>query len=188
MSNNALRKLIRQRELPEDGDRLTDELYNGSDHTAVLLCVSQLQNALEQYIVATFAIQDEKALEPLFEPGGVLSSFHLITQLAYVLGLIDTKERGHLDRIRAIRNVFAHAMRPVGFHIKEIATEANKLPLSTKFSDEYPMCTPRERFVFSTWEMGTEYFRRTAIRFEMKNEILASRLKTLERRVKEVGI
>ena len=166
MSKNALRKLIRERELPEDEERLNEELYEGSDHTAVLLSVSQLQHALEHYVTGAFAVRDEDELEALTEPGGLLSSFHLLIQLGYALGLIDRDEREHLNRVRAIRNVFAHAMRPVGFHMKVIADEANKLPLSKEFTDEYPTCTARERFVFSTWQMGTELFRRSALRLK----------------------
>ena len=63
-------------------------------------------------------------------------------------------------------------MRPVGFHMAVIADEANKLPLTKEFTDEYPECTARERFVFSTFQMGTELFRRTAIHFEAEIEQL----------------
>jgi hypothetical protein len=171
-SKNALRKLIRERELPEDEECVIAELGEGSDHTAVLLSVSQLHNELERYVVGTLAVKDEKELEGLTEPGGLLASFHLVIQLAYVLGLIDKIEREHLDRIRAIRNVFAHAMRPVGFHVNVIAKEANKLPLRKDFADEYPQCSPRERFVFSTMQLGTEFIHRSTLHLKEKNERL----------------
>ncbi|HZV21346.1 MAG TPA: hypothetical protein VE986_07355 [Hyphomicrobiales bacterium] len=159
--SKALKKLIRERELPEDEERVVAELYEGSDHTAVLLSVSQLHRELERYVVGTLGVKDEKELEGLTQPGNLLSSFNLVIQLAHVLGLIDKVEREHLDRIRAIRNVFAHAMRPVGFHMDVIAEEANKLPLRQDFVDEYPQCSPRERFVYSTMQMGTEFIRRS---------------------------
>jgi hypothetical protein len=172
MSKKALRKLIRERELPEDEERVVAELYEGSDHTAVLLSVSQVHNALERYVVGTLVVKDEKELEGLTQPGNLLASFNLVIQLAYVLGLIDKVEREHLDRIRGIRNVFAHSMRPVGFHMDIIAEEANRLPLREGFADEYEQCSPRERFVFSTMQMGTEFIRRNALHLEAKNERL----------------
>jgi hypothetical protein len=45
MSKNALRKLIRKRNLPEDEERIREQLFNSSVHTVVLLSVSQLQRA-----------------------------------------------------------------------------------------------------------------------------------------------
>lgn len=166
MSKKALHKLIRERELPEDGEQITNELYEGADHTAVLLSVAQLQHELEQYVTSTFKVTDGAELEALYQPGGLLSSFHLLIQLSFALGLIDKDEREHLNRIRAIRNVFAHAMRPVGFHMEAIADEAGKLPLTKEFTNEYPICSARERFIFSTWQMGTEMIRRTSLRYE----------------------
>jgi DNA-binding MltR family transcriptional regulator len=148
------------------------ELYEGSDHTAVLLSVSQLQNALERYVVETFAVRDEDELEQLTQPGGLLASFNSVIQLAYVLGLINKVEREHLDRIRAIRNVFAHAMRPIGFHMDIIAKEANKLPLRKDFTDKYPECTARERFVFFALQMDTEFRRRTTLSLQARLQTL----------------
>ena len=49
-----------------------------------------------------------------------------------------------------------------------IADEANMLPLSKEFTDEYPVCSARERFVFSCWQMGTELFRRSGERLKVE--------------------
>ena len=180
MSKKTLRKLIRQRDLPEDEERLNSELYEGSDHTAVLLSVSQLQSALEGFVVDALAVKGEAEVEPLFEPGGLLASFHLVIQQAYVLGLISKTEREDLDRIKSVRNVFAHAMRPVGFHMDIIADEAKKLPLTKEFTDEYPECTPRERFVFCTLQLGTEFTKRSVRRTKSRIEWLNEQIRSLE--------
>ena len=61
-----------------------------------------------------------------------------------------------------------------------IAEEAKLLPLKKEFTDEYPVCSPREQFVFSTWQMGNELFRRSAEHFERRVEWLEKRNAELE--------
>jgi hypothetical protein len=91
------------------------------DRAAVLVCVSLLEQALEDAIW-THAVDHARDERNRFftEGQGVATSLADKIFLAYVLGVIGPKIRADLSRIRQVRNVFAHARRHIDFGNDEI--------------------------------------------------------------------
>lgn len=68
------------------------------------------------YILKTRITQmGKEALEDLFGPDGLLGSFGAKIKMAYTFRVVDLKLRNDLDRIREIRNTFAHAWIHIDF-------------------------------------------------------------------------
>lgn len=83
---------------------------------------------LERAIDLNFLLLSRKKDNALFrDKGAPLSSFSAKIAVAHALGIFDDEYRDQLDRFRAIRNTFAHAIRPFDFNEPTIATECLKL-------------------------------------------------------------
>lgn len=82
------------------------------DRAMVLLCVSLLEQALEEALLTQFlcAYDAPPGRDRLFGgDGGAVSTFAGKITLGHALGLYGSYLRDDLDRLRRIRNVFAHA-------------------------------------------------------------------------------
>jgi hypothetical protein len=67
------------------------------------------------------------------------------------LGLVSVEERDELDRIRRIRDIFAHALLPLGFEdptVREITDFFWDHPVGSWAEYFLPAFAPRHRFVF----------------------------------------
>jgi hypothetical protein len=103
------------------GFRLGIQAGEHQDRAAVLVCVSLLEQTLEDAIWFRAAAHASDERERFFnENGGVATSLAEKIFLAFVLGVIGPETRRDLARIRQIRNVFAHAKRHLDFSVKEI--------------------------------------------------------------------
>jgi hypothetical protein len=102
------------------GFRLGIQGGDHQDRAAVLVCVSLLEQALEDAIWALAADHAEGERERFFAEGGVATSLADKIFLAYVLGVIGPKVRADLTRVRQVRNVFAHAKRHVDFSNEQV--------------------------------------------------------------------
>jgi DNA-binding MltR family transcriptional regulator len=87
-----------------------DELDKESPRGKVLIASSYVDDQLRQILKAVMiqAREVEKLLEGFNAPLGTLSSR---ATAAYVMGLISQKEYDECNKIRAIRNKFAHAVQ-----------------------------------------------------------------------------
>lgn len=90
------------------------------DRAAVLVCVSSLELALEDAIWSHSVPLAHNERKAFFGGKGVARTLADKIFLAYVLGVIGPKTRKDLDRVRDIRNDFAHAKRHVDFNTREI--------------------------------------------------------------------
>jgi len=85
------------------------EYRNQSDHGTALIGASYLDFRLTEALVA-FLVDDKDAVQ------GFLSySFAYRTKLAYMVGLVNRDVRDAMDRIRDIRNHFAHEWSGASF-------------------------------------------------------------------------
>lgn len=89
--------------------KLKDTLLEESDRGLVLAGAGFLDHALRELLAAAVRCDlSKKDIEKIFERGGPLNSLWSRTLVAYALRLIDDKMRISLDRLRDIRNHFAH--------------------------------------------------------------------------------
>jgi DNA-binding MltR family transcriptional regulator len=66
-------------------------------------------------LLRDFFVKHPKTVEKMLEDPGPISSFGVRIELAFLLGLINSRERRMLNLIRKIRNHFAHSYEFVSF-------------------------------------------------------------------------
>ena len=112
-----LKELIRR--FPTTGietDDIAKALYEGeSDRGCALIAGAVAENALESIIRVHLVPMSKTKLDELFAAEGVLSSFSAKIKIAFALGFIDPPLRDHFDKMREIRNAFAHAKIAIDF-------------------------------------------------------------------------
>lgn len=101
----------------EERDRIKDELHAQTDRGAAIIGAAYLEVGLAQLLLACFVTSkktiDEKTGKPFWhalfrDPNAPLASFSAKIRLASALGLIGDHTEADLNRIREIRNRFAH--------------------------------------------------------------------------------
>jgi hypothetical protein len=155
---NPYRALMSERRETTDmlsifgGFRLGLQGGEHQDRAAVLVCVSLLEQALEDAIWALAADHAQDERDRFFSEGGVTSSLADKIFLAYVLGVIGPKVRADLTRVRQVRNVFAHAKRHVDFSNEQVVNMCVFNMADTELWRRLigkSMPTPREAFVLA---------------------------------------
>jgi len=128
--SRSLRQISEERLADGELEELAKEMRHTSDRGAALLVAPIIEQTLEQLIERSLPRKSNAALKALYERDGALSSLFSKIHLAYAMGLIDADIRDDMGVIRRVRNVFAHARRPVSFKTKEIADECRKMKTS----------------------------------------------------------
>src|SRR5215213_7884431 len=82
-------------------------VVEGSERSAVIVAVAQLDTVLEQFFMAVLQPGDD---ERLFDWNGVLGTTSSRIIMADRLGIIDADVKRALDLVRKIRNDFAHSL------------------------------------------------------------------------------
>jgi DNA-binding MltR family transcriptional regulator len=99
-----------------------------SQTAAVLVLASQLDNLLQHCLLRLMRDLSETKKEELFEGTGPLSTFSAKIRLAYAFRILDAKTVVTADRIRKIRNCFAHSENEITFDNEKVAKLAKELP------------------------------------------------------------
>lgn len=84
---------------------------------------AMLEFALERILRAKFKRNDDTSWERLVGPEGGLNAFASKINLGYAFAVYDDSTRAALMSVKTIRNVFAHAKKPVDFNHERIAAE-----------------------------------------------------------------
>jgi hypothetical protein len=112
----SLSDLSRERWTQEEHSAIAREFSEGSDRAAALVGSSIAETGLVEAINSKFRSLTEAQKNNLFYgPTAPLGSFAAKIMLGYALGIYGAKVRSEFDKIRAIRNVFAHSPRPYSF-------------------------------------------------------------------------
>lgn len=137
----------------EDNDRflrLIEDVENEGDRACALILTANLDNRLSELIVE-FSVALSKDQRERFMDG-FLSTFSSKIRLCYMMGLIAKNEFDDLNRIREIRNIFAHEESGLNFKEKKISDWCTSFFLikdmirsSSELSDYYK--NPRNAFV-----------------------------------------
>lgn len=108
MGNNNFFTPERLKEL----NNFLDTLKNVSDHSCAILAGSKIDSllgsAIESRVLPPRPNKKSKKDDPLLENFGPLGSFSSKIEMAFRLGLITYQHANALDKLRKIRNDFAH--------------------------------------------------------------------------------
>lgn len=115
--------------------------------------------------------------EIFYDQHALLGTLARRIALTWLLGLIDKKTKNDLDRIRRIRNVFAHRIHDLRFSHPQIAEICRKL--DTHGTDATKL-TPREQFLISVSSLNVRITERHAA--DLMNQIarVVAYLKTID--------
>jgi len=112
--------------IPKEERDLTGEIIQESDRGMTLVCTEVLNLELERLLKNKFALQEatkvKKFIEPMFRVGGSLASFSSRIVFAYALGYITEPLFMELERVRSIRNKFAHSSSSLRLNSPPIAS------------------------------------------------------------------
>lgn len=138
---------------PTIGDETADMVRGlveaESDRGCALIGGAIAENALEAIIKTSFDFNSRSKVEDLFRTEGPLRGFSTKIKVAHAFDLIDTSIKSDLDRIREIRNAFAHSRKILKFDTDAVkracAGFSNEFPLSG-YPDDF-LKKPRVQFI-----------------------------------------
>jgi DNA-binding MltR family transcriptional regulator len=148
-SSAALKKLSRQK---LDLDRLPavlHEINSGTDRVVAIVYSALVDDAIRGVVRARMQHLTPTEEAKLFEGTGPLSTFSARTMIAYAMSIIDKDERDDLDRIREIRNAFAHDFVSLSFEQKEVADVCRLLKAPKKWAEHFDINGTKPKFLFN---------------------------------------
>jgi len=154
----SLRDLPRQMPTAAEMAELVASMDNMDARAAALIMGSIIDNLLEYAILLNFVTLSETQFNALFRnPTSPLSSFSAKIAVAHALGVYGNESRRQLDKLREIRNAFAHTIHPIDFDNPLIAEECLNLDPSTLTDHQYQPITgtPRERYTTAGTMLAT---------------------------------
>ena len=115
----------------DDEAKAIRELHSLSDRAAAIVGGALLEVRIETYLKMLLRDHRKNASSSIhgdmFRPSGALGAFSSKINLAYMLGLISADAWADIDRIRAIRNDFAHDLKISDFRSPSIAERCRKI-------------------------------------------------------------
>jgi DNA-binding MltR family transcriptional regulator len=134
------------------------------DRSLAILQAADLEYALERAIRCRMIdLTDTEAKEIFVGDSAPLATFSAKIKIGYALGIYGANTKSELDRMKAIRNVFAHARKPFKFSTPEIKMVCSKLTSAelparpTEFyekSKPWPPIDPRDRYIATAATLG----------------------------------
>jgi hypothetical protein len=122
MASRSLKKFLKDDpQWSPDIMQILTELSTDGARGAVVLGVSLAEGQLKRLLLAQMRAALKKEEEDhLFGPIAPLSSFSSQIKLAYALEVIGPVTRADLDRLRELRNAFAHSRHVISFETPEV--------------------------------------------------------------------
>ena len=141
----SLRTLSSELPDPEAIEQLLLGLPRQGDREAAIVGASLVESALQERLVRSFDCSAAGLEGSLFEDRGPLSDFNSKILVAQAFAVIPDRLADDMQRIRKIRNCFAHARIAVNFDEPLIAREVFELAAviavqssMEKYPDSYP--------------------------------------------------
>ena len=113
------------------------EITRGLDTRGLALSLAAYAEEALGDLLAAYMRQGESAEALLHGFNAPLGNFSARTKAALALGLITSQQSGNLERLRKIRNVFAHSWEPLSVSDQRIASHITALEYSPLVS-EFP--------------------------------------------------
>jgi hypothetical protein len=135
----GLKELSKRTVAGTDFDKLWVELTTErNDRGAALIGATLVESVLRRTIRKQLVSLNETENDSLFGRDAPLSSFSDLIRIGYALGLFDQRIRRDLDRLREIRNAFAHALFPLDFNTPEISHACMGFETDTQVYNDLP--------------------------------------------------
>jgi hypothetical protein len=108
----------------EDLESFVKELRSESDRACALVGAAAIDHQLMGLLKEHMRPLSETEIDEIFfGNNAVLASFSAKTEIAYLFKVINEKEKRSIDKIRRIRNAFAHSSRMLTFQNELVAQE-----------------------------------------------------------------
>jgi hypothetical protein len=107
------------------------------DESGLVLALAAFDEEALGDLIEAFLIQGNSAKQLLEGFNAPLGTFSARIKMAYSLGLITKRQNADLDRLRRIRNEFAHNWEPVSFNDQKVADLIKALHFSS-LDDDFP--------------------------------------------------
>lgn len=124
-----LRDLMRATPSLEELSALRDQLIDDHSPAIVRAIIGQslIENDLDDLLRDHFHRSDDRTWAMLTQDNGPISAFHSKAVAAYAFGICDDAIFDAINRVRKIRNYFAHSKVPSSFDQQAIREEFRKL-------------------------------------------------------------
>jgi DNA-binding MltR family transcriptional regulator len=115
-----LRDLITDTPTDKQARKATRAFHKGNSLTCAIMCAAVLEGELEILLRKKFKRKDDETWMRLVGEYGPLGSFALKIIAGHAFGLYDEITLKNLNKVREVRNVFAHAKKILTFSEPEI--------------------------------------------------------------------
>jgi hypothetical protein len=147
----TLKDLSRRIPTPAEMAEIISSLQSMEDRASALVLASIIDLMLERAILRKFTYLSKEKRDAIFRnPNAPLSSMSAKISIVSALGCLGNEPRAQLERIRSIRNAFAHTVMGVTFDTPVISKECDKLNPQALLSGadfEPEIGTQKERFI-----------------------------------------
>jgi DNA-binding MltR family transcriptional regulator len=113
------------------------EFQGETDRAAAVLAAAFADELLKALLSASF-VDNSRMVQGLLGRDGAAATFSARVALAYAIGLISHDEADDLDRLRRIRNDFAHQLHGLSFGTQRIKDLANAFRCVARTFREHP--------------------------------------------------
>jgi DNA-binding MltR family transcriptional regulator len=120
---SALKKLLKAKPTADDVKRALKELDTDGPRGTIVLGHALIEDAMRSAIAFHMRTLGEEEYNQLFRGTSPLSSMSAMTRVAFAFKIIGTKVRDDLDRLRELRNAFAHAQVILTFESEPVLAQ-----------------------------------------------------------------
>jgi len=135
---NPLRELSRRFPAPPELKSIIDDFLVLPDRSSAIVGVALIESLLEKLMIKKMVEQSESQRSSLFGNRGPLADLSSKILVATAFGIIPSNVADELNRLRNIRNVFAHTMAPISFDTKEVVNELRKSKIVQILLSHFP--------------------------------------------------
>lgn len=122
-TRKSLRKVSQEKLSRDEIEAALEALHDEPDYVAVITAAALAEGELENLIISKLKQRDVASLKEIFSNRGPLSDFHSKILIARAFGIITTPLAEDLLAIKAVRNAFAHARKPLSFDHPAVEAE-----------------------------------------------------------------
>lgn len=156
MAAKSFRHLIKKPLSGKETLRLLRNIPQMPDQAVVLMCGALIDRALEKAILFRMVQMKKKYQQEIFEGRGPAAGMWGKIRIGFALAIFDLKFYNEFEKIRQIRNVFAHTTHEVSFKTPRIAKHCATLKIRERalppvfeglWGNSFNKNNPRERFI-----------------------------------------